>query len=43
MISLSMGWKSVGQIKIMKKQFQTIESRAMTLAKKLAVRTPENY
>jgi hypothetical protein len=36
MISLSMGWKSVGQIKIMKKQFQTIESRAMTLAKKLA-------
>jgi hypothetical protein len=36
MISLSRGWKSVGQIKIMKKQFQTIESRAMTLAKKLA-------
>ncbi len=36
MISLSRGWKSVGQIKIMKKQFRTIESRAMTLAKKLA-------
>lgn len=34
-ISLSRGWKSVGQIKIMKKQFRTIESTAMTLAKKL--------
>ena len=36
LISLSRGWKSVGQIKIMKKQFQTIESTAITLAKKLA-------
>ncbi|MGH7889563.1 MAG: GNAT family N-acetyltransferase, partial [Thermodesulfobacteriota bacterium] len=36
MISLSRGWKSVGQIKIMKKQFQTIESRAMSLVKILA-------
>ncbi len=36
MISLSRGWKSVGQIKIMKKQFQTIESRVMTIAKELA-------
>ena len=36
MISLSMGWKSVGEIKIIKKQFQRKESRAMALAKKLA-------
>ena len=36
MISLSMGWKSVGEIKIIKKQFQTKGSKAMALAKKLA-------
>ncbi len=36
MISLSMGWKSIGEIKIIKKQFQSKGSRAMALAKKLA-------
>ncbi len=36
MISLSMGWKSMGEIKNIKKQFQTSESRVMTLARRLA-------
>lgn len=36
MISLSMGWKSVGRINIMKKQFRTKTSKAVALAKKLA-------
>lgn len=36
MISLSMGWKSIGEIKTVTKQFQTGGSKAMELAKKLA-------
>lgn len=36
MISLSTGWKSIGEIKILKKQFQSRGSNAMALAKKLA-------
>ena len=36
MISLSMGWKSMGEIINIKKQFQTSESRVMTLAGRLA-------
>ncbi len=36
MISLSMGWKSMGDFKIIKKQFQTRGSKAMALARKLA-------
>lgn len=36
LISLSRGWKSMGEIKIIKKQFQTVGSRAVALAKKLA-------
>ena len=34
-ISLFMGWKSVGEIKSITKQFQTIGSKGMALAKKL--------
>ncbi len=36
MISLSMGWKSIGEIKIINKQFQSKGSNAIALAKKLA-------
>lgn len=35
-ISLSAGWKSVGKIRTIKKQFQTKQSRVMGLVKKIA-------
>ena len=35
-ISLSIGWKAIGKINIMKKQFQTNRSKAISLAKNIA-------
>lgn len=36
MISLSIGWKAIGKINIMKKQFRTNRSKAISLAKNIA-------